>query len=137
MTVDTSTGPSADEQAAIAAVPARMVAAWAAHDAVAFADLFIEDGTMLLPGVYQRGRDRIRDFMASGYAGRYKDTTVTGKPIEIKPLGPGVVALLTEGGVIPAGASELRPQDAIRASWILVRRDGEWRLAVYHNCPRD
>lgn len=125
------------DQAEITAVTARMVAAWREHDADAFAELFAEDGTMILPGVHCQGRDAIRTFMAGAYAGPYQGTTVTGKPIGFKPLGPGAVALLTEGGVIAAGAGELADKDAIRASWILVKRDGRWVLAVYHNCPRD
>jgi uncharacterized protein (TIGR02246 family) len=133
----TSTSTPAGEMAEIAAVPARMVAAWAAHDADAFADLFAPDGTMILPGVFEQGREAIRAFMAEGYASNYKGTTVTGTPIAIKPLAPGAVAVLTEGGVLAPGAAELAPQDAIRASWILVRQNGKWVLAVYQNCPRD
>ena len=68
----TSTIPST-EQAEIAAVPARMVAAWAAHDAKAFADLFTPDGTLILPGVYKKGREEIHEFMAAAYAGPYQD----------------------------------------------------------------
>src|SRR6201999_1971834 len=125
------------EQAQIAAVPARMVAAWAAHDADAFADPFTEDGTLILPGAYKKGRDEIREFMSAGYAGPYQGTRVTGTPIDVKPLAEGAVALLTTGGVIAAGQTELSDRDAIRASWILVRRDDRWQLAVYQNCPRD
>lgn len=136
MTTSTATLTPAD-QAAIAGVPERMVAAWAAHDADAFADLFVDDGTMMLPGLYRKGRDEIREFMAGAYAGRYKGTRVTGKPLDIKPLGPDAVALLTEGGVLAPGETELSSAEAIRASWILVRRDGRWQLAVYQNCPRD
>jgi uncharacterized protein (TIGR02246 family) len=137
MTTTTAAAPSAADQMAIAAVPAKMIAAWAAHDADAFADLFAEDGTMMLPGIYKKGRAQIREYMAAEYAGRFKDTTVTGQPIEIKPLGAGVVALLTEGGVIPPGQKQLSAESAIRASWILVNQGGHWKLAVYHNCPRD
>jgi uncharacterized protein (TIGR02246 family) len=137
----TSTNVAADvaraEQAAIAAVPARMVAAWRAHDADAFAGLFAEDGTLILPGVFVQGRDAIRQFMTNAYAGPYRGTTVTGTPIAVRPLGPGAVALLTEGGVIDAGAEELAPENAIRASWILVKENDDWHLAVYQNCPRD
>ncbi|WP_158851285.1 SgcJ/EcaC family oxidoreductase [Saccharothrix deserti] len=138
----TTTSPVANEaaaaeQALIAGVSTRMVAAWAAHDADAFADLFTEDGTLILPGVYKKGRDEIREFMATAYASYYKGTTVTGRPLDMKPLAPGAVALLTVGGVVPAGESELPAENAIRASWILVKRDAEWKLAVYQNCPRD
>ncbi|NUR28002.1 MAG: SgcJ/EcaC family oxidoreductase [Catenulispora sp.] len=137
MTTSTVAPPSAADQMAIAAVPAKMIAAWAAHDADAFADLFAEDGTMMLPGIIKKGKAQIREYMAAEYAGRYKDTTVTGQPIEIKPLASGAVALLTEGGVIPPGETQLSAESAIRASWILVNQGGQWKLAVYHNCPRD
>ena len=132
-----STNVSSAEQAEIAAVPARMVAAWAAHDAQAFGELFTQDGTLILPGVYKKGRDEIRQFMSAEFAGSYQGTRVTGTPIDLKPLAEGAVALLTTGGVIASGESELADRDAIRASWILVRHDGRWQLAVYQNCPRD
>jgi uncharacterized protein (TIGR02246 family) len=128
---------SAAEQAEVAEVPARMIRAWAAHDAEAFARLFAPDGTLMLPGVYRKGQDAIRQFMETAYSGRYKGTNVTGAPLDIKYLGPGAVALLTVGGVLAPGETELSSAEAIRASWILVKRDGQWQLAVYQNCPRD
>ncbi len=123
--------------AEIAAVPGRLVAAWAAQDAEAFSQLFTQDGTLILPGVYKKGRDDIREFMAAGYAGPYKGTSVTGTPLDIKRLGTDAFALLTVGGVLAPGETEVSTEQAIRASWILVRDDGTWRLAVYQNCPRD
>lgn len=130
-------GFTAADQAAVAALPARMIETWAAHDADAFAELFTEDGTLILPGVYKKGRVEIRSFMATAFAGPYKGSRVTGQPVDIKPLGPDAVALITQGGVISAGETELADKAAIRASWILTKRDGSWQLAVYQNCPRD
>jgi uncharacterized protein (TIGR02246 family) len=123
--------------AEIAAVPGRLVSAWAAHDAEAFSQLFTQDGALILPGVYKKGRDEIRQFMAAAYAGPYKGTSVTGAPLDIKPLGTDAVALLTVGGVLEPGETEVSTKQAIRAAWILVKDDGTWRLAVYQNCPRD
>ncbi|KUL41550.1 SgcJ/EcaC family oxidoreductase [Actinoplanes awajinensis] len=138
MTITTEAAEAAaQQQAEIAAIPARMVRAWAAHDADAFADLFAEDGTLILPGVYRTGRAEIRDFMAAAYQGVYRGTTVTGQPIALKPLGPGAVALITVGGVLAPGQDQLDASNAIRASWTLVKRDDRWVLAVYQNCPRD
>jgi uncharacterized protein (TIGR02246 family) len=124
--------------AELAAVPGRLVSAWAANDAEAFSQLFIQDGTMILPGVYEKGREDIRKHMEAGYAGPYKGTSVTGTPLEIKPLGSDAFALITVGGVLAPGEKEVSAKEAIRASWILVKDDdGTWRLAVYQNCPRD
>jgi uncharacterized protein (TIGR02246 family) len=124
--------------AELAAVPGRLVSAWAAQDAEAFSQLFIQDGTMILPGVYKKGREDIRKHMEAGYAGPYKGTSVTGIPLEMKPLGSDAFALITVGGVLAPGEQEVSAKEAIRASWILVKDDdGTWRLAVYQNCPRD
>jgi uncharacterized protein (TIGR02246 family) len=123
--------------AELAAVPGRLVSAWAAQDAEAFSQLFIQDGTMILPGVYKKGREDIRKHMEAGYAGPYKGTSVTGTPLEMKPLGSAAFALITVGGVLAPGEQEVSAKEAIRASWILVKDDGTWRLAVYQNCPRD
>jgi len=124
--------------AELAAVPGRLVSAWAAQDAEAFSQLFIQDGTMILPGVYKKGREDIRKHMEAGYAGPYKGTSVTGTPLEVKPLGSDAFALITVGGVLAPGEEEVSTKEAIRASWILVKDDdGTWRLAVYQNCPRD
>lgn len=123
-----------NDQAAIAELPAQLVQAWAAHDADAFADLFHDDGAMLLPGVYADGRENIRSHMAKAYAAEYADTEVTGSPIGMKSLGDQAAVLLTTGGVYQSGGS-LQPEDEIRASWVVTKRDDQWRLSVYQNCP--
>ena len=134
----TSTEVPSALMAELAAVPGRLVSAWAANDAEAFSQLFIQDGTMILPGVYKKGRDDIRKHMEAGYAGPYKGTSVTGTPLEIKPLGSAAYAVITVGGVLAPGEEEVSTEQAIRASWILVRDDdGTWRRAGYQNCPRD
>src|ERR1700677_2536072 len=92
-----------------ATVPNRLVSAWAAHDAEAFAHLFIEDGALIMPGAYKKAREKIRKFMEAGYAGPYKGTSVTGTPLNIKPLGTDAVALVTGGGVLEPGEKEASP----------------------------
>lgn len=124
------------DQAAIGALTQKVLAAWAYHDADSFANVFIEDGTMILSGVYCSGREEIRDHMVKEFEGRWKGTQVTGKPIAIRPLGPDVILLLSLGGILEAGETEVSEGSAIRASWLAVRRDGEWKLAAYQNTPR-
>lgn len=121
----------------VAALPGQIVDAWARHDAQAFADVFIEDGTMILPGVYVKGRENIAQFMGGAFATAYQGTKVTGTPFDVRQIGPGVVLLLTEGGVIRPGETEVAENAKIRASWLAVERDGVWKLAAYQNSPRD
>jgi uncharacterized protein (TIGR02246 family) len=123
-------------QAALAAVPQRITDAWAANDASAFAKVFTEDATMVLPGdVFKRGRADIEAFMAAGYAGPYKGTNVTGQPVDAKLLTASgdAAALVTIGGVLQPGETELTRDATIRATWILAKHDGEWLITAYHN----
>ncbi|MEU4378434.1 SgcJ/EcaC family oxidoreductase [Micromonospora echinofusca] len=131
----TSTESVTDAQQAAAAIPQRIIEAWARHDADAFAAQFAEDGTMILPGLYRKGRTEIRDFMAAGFAGPYRGTRVTGQPFEVRILSSDTALLLTEGGVLAEGESAVAPERAIRASWLLHRQDGRWLLAAYQNSP--
>jgi uncharacterized protein (TIGR02246 family) len=124
------------DKAAIAALTQKVVAAWAYHDADTFASVFTDDGTMILPGVLCVGRDEVRAHMAAAFEGRYKGTQVTGKPISIRSLGPDVAILLSLGGVLESGETEVSEDGAIRASWLAIRQDGQWLLAAYQNSPR-
>lgn len=122
------------DKAEIAAVPQRVVEAWAQQDAAAFAAVFTTDGTLILPGLFLKGRDDIRAYMSKAFAGPFKGTRVTGQPIDLRMHGDlGIV--VTQGGVLDPGDTEVTPARAIRATWIVVKEDGEWHLAAYQNSP--
>ncbi|MEO7268824.1 MAG: SgcJ/EcaC family oxidoreductase [Knoellia sp.] len=114
---------------------ATIVTAWAEHDADAFADAFVEDGTMIISGSHVTSRPAIAEFMRAAFAGPYAGTRVTGKPIDVRSIAPGCTLIITEGGVILPGEEEVAPQRAIRAGWLLVQDEGTWRLAAYQNTP--
>ncbi|GAA3748857.1 SgcJ/EcaC family oxidoreductase [Salinactinospora qingdaonensis] len=141
MSIDNSpaamTAPSEADKAAVANLPQRIVAAWKAHDAEAFAEVFTEDATMILPGLYRKGRDEIRSFMAAAFAGQFKGTQVTGDPLDIRLFNGTAGVVVTQGGVLAPGESEVSDERAIRASWVVVKENGEWKLAAYQNSPRD
>jgi uncharacterized protein (TIGR02246 family) len=123
------------DTAAVATLPQRIVDAWAAHDANAFADVFTEDGSLILPGVFRKGRGQIREFIAEAFAGPYQGTRVTGQPVDLRLLSENTAVLITQGGVLAPGETEVADSRAIRASWIAVKQDGSWRLAAYQNSP--
>lgn len=134
MTTISSPSVAAD-LAAVAAVPQRIVDAWRAYDAAAFAAAFTEDGTMVLPGLYRKGRGAIQAHMAAAFAGPHSSTQVTGEPVDVRFICPDVAVLVTHGGVLEAGQTELPPEQAVRATWVVSKQDGEWLLAAYHNSP--
>ncbi|SBT46726.1 SgcJ/EcaC family oxidoreductase [Micromonospora narathiwatensis] len=127
--------PSPIDQAGVAALPGRIVSAWAQGDADAFGAVFVDDGTMILPDLYLKGRDAIVAFMRDAFAGPYQGTNVTGQPIDVRFLSADVALVLTEGGVLLPGETAVAQERAIRASWLMVKRDGAWHLAAYQNSP--
>lgn len=125
---------SATDQQAAQGVIGRIVAAWAKNDADAFAETFTEDGSLILPGVFLGSREEIRSFMSQAFSGPYKGTNVTGTPLAIKPLAGGAL-VLTQGGVLAPGETEVAPERAIRASWLLDKNGTDWRIKAYQNTP--
>ena len=135
-TTETTIAVTDEDKAAIAALPQRIVEAWAAHDADAFAGVFTPDGSMIIPGVFQKGRDAIRAFMAQAFAGPFKGTRVTGTPVDLRFADSTSGILITRGGVLAPGESEPSTERAVHASWVVVKREGQWFLAAYQNTPR-
>lgn len=126
------------DREAVAALPARIVAAWAEHDAAAFARVFTEEGTMVLPGVHRDGREQIESFMAAAFQGPYKGTRVVGTPLTLKFFRPDAAIIVTQGGVLGPGESTVSDARAVRATWVAAKQeDGRWYLAAYQNSPRD
>ncbi len=89
---------------------------------------------MVLPGVFRKGHDDIRAFMAEAFGGPHKGTQVTGQPIDMRVFGNTAV-VVTQGGVLGPGDTDVTTERAIRATWVVVKDDGVWRLAAYQNSP--
>lgn len=129
--------PNAGDQAAVAFIPRHLAATWQARDADAFADVFTETGTLILPGVFCKGRRAIGSFIAAAFAGPYYGTRLTARPISIEFFGAQAALLITEGGIVRPGETEAADDWAVRASWTVVKHDSGWSLASYQNSPRD
>jgi uncharacterized protein (TIGR02246 family) len=132
----TSSGPSEADKVAVATLTQKLVAAWAYHDAAAFAAIFAEDGTMIIRGQYHKGRAAIQAYMEEAFKGKWQGSQVTGKPLELRFLSDDVALLISQGGVLLPGETEVSEEGAIRAAWTAVRTDGQWLLTAYINTPR-
>lgn len=127
---------SSPEAAAIAGVPQRIIAAWANNDADGFAEVFTENATLILPNdVYLTSREQIRAFMKAAFAGPYKGTKVFGEPVGLQVLSGDVAVLVTKGGVLAPGETEVAAERAIRATWVVTKQDSDWLIAAYQNTP--
>lgn len=123
-----------DEKAALT-VPVRITAAWRRNDPDMFAEIFTENGSLLMQDNQLKSREEIRAYMAAGFAGPLKGAHVSGWPLHVSFLSPGVAMVITQGGIIFAGETERPPEREIRAMWILVEQDGEWKLFSHQSSP--
>jgi uncharacterized protein (TIGR02246 family) len=130
----TTTGSDTDRQA-IRDVLARLYQAWEAGDADAFVADYTEDATVVQPGVYKRDREEIRTTMAAAFAGPLNGSRATDDPSAIRFLSDDTALVISEGGIIFPGQDTVASEGLVRASWVLGRRDGGWRVAGYHNSP--
>ncbi|TDD87945.1 SgcJ/EcaC family oxidoreductase [Actinomadura darangshiensis] len=121
-------------ETAVREVLGRLYEAWADNDADAFADLYVEDATVVMPGMFHQGRPAVRDFMAKAFAGPLKGSRGIDEPQDIRVDGDTAV-IVSKAGIIMAGEEEL-PSDRERiATWVLSRRDGRWLVSAYANAP--
>ena len=135
MTSKTTTAGSDADRQAVLDVLARLYQAWEAGDAEAFVADYTEDATVVQPGVYKKDREEVRTTMAAAFAGPLSGSRATDHPSSIRFLTDDTAIVISEGGIIFAGQDAVASEGMVRASWVLVRRDGGWRIASYHNSP--
>jgi uncharacterized protein (TIGR02246 family) len=107
--------------------------AWAIGDADAFAAVFTTGANVVIAGTYLLGRDAVRSYVSAAFAGPFHGTRVVIDPVYVKHLGPDLVLIVTEGGVLMPGESQAAPQFAIRGTWLLARTGAEWQVEAYHS----
>jgi uncharacterized protein (TIGR02246 family) len=135
MTSNTTTAGSAADRQAIVDVLAGLYKAWAANDAEAFVADYTDDASVIQPGVYKKDREEIRTTMAAAFAGPLSGSRATDQPAAIRFLTDDTAIVVSEGGIIFPGQDAVASEGLVRATWVLVKRDGVWRIASYHNSP--
>ena len=126
--------PNGEEGAAFTAA-LRIRAAWDANDANAFADMFVEDGSMLVGDRQLMNREEIRTYMAEVFSGPYAGSRLSEEPIEIRLLNDSVALAVADGGIVAKGADSVAPGDKVRGTWIIRKDDGDWRIVSRQTSP--
>jgi len=111
----------------------QLYTAWADNDAEAFAALYTEDGTIIMPGVFHDGRPAILDFWKAAFADRMKGSRGVDEPQSVRIVGGNTAIMISKGGIVMAGQDE--PARVVRATWVLTKQDGRWLIAAYSNAP--
>jgi len=120
---------------AVLGVLARVYRAWEAGDTETFAADYTEDASVIQPGVYEKDREEIRTNMVAAFAGPLNGSRVAARPVNVRFLTGDTAIVVSEDGIIFPGQDAVASERLVRATWVLVRRDGGWRIASYHNSP--
>jgi uncharacterized protein (TIGR02246 family) len=135
MTSKTSTTVSDTDRQAVLDVLRRGYEAWEANDAEAFVGYYLDDASVVQPGIYKKDREEIRTTMAAGFAGPLKGSRVFDRPQDIRFLNDETAIVVSEGGIIFPGQDVAPSERLVRATWVIAKRDGSWYVAAYHNSP--
>ena len=73
--------------------------AWDAGDADAFVTDYATDATVIMPGIYRKSREEVRQGMAEGFASFLKGSTAVDKLGTIRFLGEDAAVAVSEAGI--------------------------------------
>ncbi len=123
------------DEAAIQAVLAKSYKAWEEGDANGMVADYTPDATAIMTGSRRESRDEVRDNMALAFGGPLKGTSTYNKQLSLRFLGEDAAVVVSESGILFRGETEVPDSAKVNATWVFEKRDGEWRIAAYHNSP--
>ena len=122
-------GPEVAETLTVERLLEQWIAAFNSHDLDAHMALYLEDATLFgAVDELKVGRNAIRAY----FGGRGSAMRVAAYPLpRTRMLTPDIA--ITSGHVDFADGDKINPY---RMTWVLVKRDGNWRIAQHHGSPR-
>ncbi|MGD0808844.1 MAG: SgcJ/EcaC family oxidoreductase [Acidimicrobiales bacterium] len=123
------------DRLAVLAVIEAVYVAWEANDADEFVDVYLNDATVVQPGIYKKDRQEIRTTMAAGFGGPLKGSRVTDTPQDVRFVNDETAIVVSQGGILFPGETTCPSDRMVRATWVLAKRDDDWFVAAYHNSP--
>jgi uncharacterized protein (TIGR02246 family) len=128
---------SADEtqEQPVLALYRRLLDAWNAHDASAYAACFADDGHAIgFDGSAMDGRTEIESSLRRIFADHVTGTYVA-KVRGVRLLGADAALLRAVAGMVPPGGTDVNPAVNALQTLVAVRGAGEWRIALFQNTP--
>lgn len=112
----------------------RLLAAWAAGDAEAYADCFTPDARYVaFDGDMFVGREAIAAAHRPLFARWLKGSRLVQESIEVTPLSSGSVVAHGRGAVLPKGRTKVSARRRSTQTYVAVESGGEWRFAAFQN----
>ncbi|MDH5302784.1 MAG: SgcJ/EcaC family oxidoreductase [Gammaproteobacteria bacterium] len=124
------------DEVAIREVQTQQAAAWNAHDAVAYANLFTDDGDVVnVLGWWWRGRSEIQGKLSAAFAWVFLDSKLTITEVHTRFIDASTaiahVRWILDGAKVPPGAPA-PPREGIQIQ-VLRKIDGAWLIASFQN----
>lgn len=130
-----STQADATGGAAVEALYRRLLVAWNAHDASAYAACFEDNAHVVgFDGSEMDGRAAIETAIGGIFADHVTARYIA-KVRSVRFLSDGVAVLWAAVGMVPAGGSDINPAVNAQQTMVAVRQAGEWRVVLYQNTP--
>jgi uncharacterized protein (TIGR02246 family) len=108
---------------------------WNRRDAAGLASLFTDDGNLVgFDGSQINGRAEIAAHLSPIFAD-HPTAAYVAIVRGVRLLGPEVAVLRAVVGMVPPGKADLNPAVNAIQTLVAARRDGRWRVEVFHNTP--
>jgi uncharacterized protein (TIGR02246 family) len=108
---------------------------WNQRNAIGFAVPFEEEGNQVgFDGSQINGRSEIESHL-SGIFSDHMTAAYVGKVREVRFLTPEVALLRSVVGMLPHGGTDINPATNAIQSLVAVKKDGNWRIALFQNTP--
>ena len=119
----------------VIALYTHLLEAWNSRSAERFSGLFAEDGTAVgFDGSQMHGRAEIASSLGAVF-GHHPTAAYVARVREVRTLGPGTMLLRAVAGMVPPGASELKPERNAIQSLVAVADAGVPRIELFQNTP--
>jgi uncharacterized protein (TIGR02246 family) len=123
------------DETAVLDVLDRLYHAWRDGDADAFVEDYLDDATVIMPGVFRQGRQAVRDAMKVSFDGALKGSRAFDEPQDIRIIDGMLAIVVSRAGILFPGQTEVAADRLSHATWVLCKRAGKWRVASYSNAP--